>query len=401
MQTCDVLIVGGGMVGSTLACALGGSDLEVVLLEAQPPLKIAQNAPFDLRVSAISLANQRLLANLGVWPALQQSDRICPYTRMRVWEAGGHETLFDCAELDAPALGFFVENRLLQQALLERCTQFDNIQIISPASAEDIRIEADRVTVRCQQQTLRTRLLIGADGSQSRVRQAAAIGTHSWDYEQAALVCTIKSALPQQDITWQRFTAKGPQAFLPLAQCHASLVWYEHPDTIRHLQTLTEQEFLTELEAAFPPELGRIEVLIGRASFPLKRMHAQHYVKPNIALIGDAAHTVHPLAGQGVNMGLLDAAALAEIILNAGSNFAAFNQLRKYERWRKAENLTMLTATDGFYRVFSNTSPVLYGLRNSALLLADKVFPLKQQAMRSAMGIAGRQPQLCGFHPSL
>ena len=398
MNEFDIIIIGGGMVGSALACALGSGSHRVALLEAQPPARLMPNAPFDLRVSAVSLANQRFLANIGAWDAIEASTRVCPYRRMRVWEGGGSETQFDCAEIDEPALGYFAENRLLQHELLARCKDFDNIELLYPAQPKDIRIETDRVSVRYDTRTLRGKLLIGADGAHSRVRQAALIGTHAWDYEQSALVTTIKSALPQQDITWQCFTPSGPQAFLPLAQRHASLVWYHRPEEVRRLLNLTDSDFLSELESSFPTDLGGVDALIGRASFPLRRMHAHRYVQPRVALVGDAAHTVHPLAGQGVNMGFLDAAVLAEVLLAAAPRDPGdLSILRRYERWRKHDNLAMLNATDLFYRVFSNTNPVLRFARNAGLFAAGSLPPLKQQAMRVALGLAGRQPALTLF----
>ena len=397
MNDFDLIIIGGGMVGGALACALGNSPLRIALLEAEPAAPLAADAPFELRVSAFSLANQRFLENVGVWSRLEASGRVCPFDAMRVWEDGGAATRFDCADIDAPALGYFAENRLLQENLLERCQDFSNIELLRPVETRSISIEADQVVVRCHNRTLRARLLIGADGARSKVREAACIGTHAWDYEQAALVVTILSDLPQQHMTWQRFTPSGPQAFLPLAQRHASLVWYHRPDQVRRLRALPDQDFLSELETAFPPELGGIQQMVGRASFPLRRMHAHRYVQERVALLGDAAHTVHPLAGQGVNMGLLDAAVLAEVLLDAtakGRDPGALNALRKYERWRRHDNLLMLTATDAFYRTFSNTNPVLRLARNSGMYLADGLRPLKHQAMRVALGLAGRQPRL-------
>jgi len=397
MNEFDLIIVGGGMVGGALACALGGSSFSVAVLESDPPAFPTADEAFDLRVSAVSLANQRFLDNIGAWPKLASSGRVCPYDTMRVWENGGAETHFDCAAVDAPALGYFAENRLLQCALLARCREFDNIELIAPVETTKITLEAEYALVRTSARTLRSRLLVGADGARSRVRQAALIGTHAWDYEQSALVTTILSDLPQQYTTWQRFTPSGPQAFLPLAQRHASLVWYNYPAEVRRLQALPDAAFLAELETTFPPELGGVAQMIGRASFPLRRMHAHRYVQARLALIGDAAHTVHPLAGQGVNMGFLDAAVLAEILLDAaakGRDPGAVPVLRQYERWRRHDNLLMLTATDAFCRVFSNAHPLLRLARNSGLYLAGSLTPLKQQAMRVALGLAGRQPRL-------
>ena len=241
------------------------------------------------------------------------------------------------------------------------------------------------------------RLLVAADGGFSKVRQAAGMGVSGWDYEQQALVLTVETGCGQQDITWQRFTPDGPQALLPLPGAHASLVWYHTPEEVRRLKSLSNPQLLKALLEAFPACLGDIKSITARGSFPLRRQHALRYIKEGVALIGDAAHMIHPLAGQGVNIGLLDAAALAEVLLDAahqGQDFGSEVTLRRYERMRRNNNLIMMTLMDGFYRAFGNRSVPLRVLRNLGLGLAERIRPAKKIAMIQAMGLHRSLPRL-------
>jgi 2-octaprenyl-3-methyl-6-methoxy-1,4-benzoquinol hydroxylase len=394
----DIIIVGGGMVGATLGCALGNGALRVALLESHPPKPYTPQDPLDLRVSAISLASQRIFAGVRAWSGIA-SKRLCPYRRLRVWEQDeGGATEFNSADIGEPVLGYFLENRLVQLGLLERLEALAGVDLLCPAQPQRITLtkNAARVVLK-DGRALEGRLLIGADGARSQVRQAAGIRTHGWDYQQRAVVATVETALPQQDITWQRFVPTGPQAFLPLPGHHASIVWYHRPREAQRLLTLGDDEFIAALQRTFPERLGRINGLIARGSFPLRRMHAVNYVKPRVALIGDAAHTIHPLAGQGVNLGILDAAALADVLLDTGGKHIGNVQvLGRYERWRRLDNLMMQTTMDLFYRAFRSPLPPLRLLRDLGFNLANRLTPAKHQAMRYAMGLAGRQPRLAG-----
>jgi len=394
----DVIIVGGGMVGATLGCALGNGPLRVAVLETRPPRPFAPTDPLDLRVAAISLASKRIIAGVGAWSGVA-ARRFCPYARLRVWEDEDRGvTEFHSAAIGEPALGYFLENRVLQLALWERLQESENVDLLCPAQTRRLSLHTDGAAVTLADgHTLTGRLLVGADGAQSQVRQAAGIGIEAWDYEQYAVVATAKIDLPQQDITWQRFTPTGPQAFLPLPAQHASLVWYCPPRQAQRLLELTEDSFIDAVQNAFPACLGRVQTLVGRGGFPLRRLHARRYVKPHIALIGDAAHTIHPLAGQGVNLGLLDAAVLAEVLLDAaaaGQDIGDVRVSNRYERWRRPDNFIMQTAMEAFYRVFGNSIMPLRLLRNLGLGAANQLTPAKHQVMRYAMGLAGRLPQL-------
>ncbi len=399
MKKYDVLIVGGGMVGATIACALGGSDLSVGVLELRMPEPFEHNQAHDMRVSAISLASENILRNVGAWPGLQNK-RLCPYRRLKTWEldADRGATEFNSDDIGEAHLGHIVENRIIQLALLEQLQQCANVDLICPADIATIDYApgASLVTLADGRQVL-GRLLIGADGAQSRVRGQVGIGVHSWDYEQHALVASVTTELAQQDITWQQFTPAGPLAFLPLSGHQGSLVWYNSPAEARKLLALSEEEFLAAVKRNFPECLGEITGLLGRAAFPLRRQHAQEYVKEGIALVGDAAHTIHPLAGQGVNIGLLDAASLAQVLLEAaraGEDITGTEVLGRYERQRRNQNLLMMQVMDSFYRLFSNDFLPLKLLRNIGLGVAGQSGPARNKVMRFAMGLEGPLPDL-------
>jgi 2-octaprenyl-3-methyl-6-methoxy-1,4-benzoquinol hydroxylase len=392
----DVVIVGGGMVGAALGCALGNSALRVALIEDQPPLPFSSEQTQDLRVSAVSIASSSMLSTVGAWKGVL-ARRACPFRRMRVWEDGpGVE--FSSMEIDQPVLGHIVENRVIQLALLERLQAFSNVDCILPAQTQKIQYQASgSQVVLTDGRQLSGRLLVAADGGHSRVRQAARLGVNSRDYEQHALVLTVETAYGQQDITWQRFVPTGPLAFLPLTGPHASLVWYHRPDQVNALLQLADDELLRRLKSTFPPELGEIRRILSKGSFPLKRQHALEYVKEGVALIGDAAHMIHPLAGQGVNIGLLDAAALGQVLVNANTHRQDIGSravLKEYERIRRQNNLVMMTTMDLFYRTFGQANLPMRVLRNLGLNLAEKLSPAKIRVMRYAMGLGQDFPKL-------
>ncbi len=395
-QQFDVVIVGGGMVGAAVACCLGDSGLKIAVIEAQLPEPFAAEQPHDLRVSALSIASKNILAAVGAWEGVL-SRRCCPFKRMRVWENAG-DTTFNSEDIAYPELGYIVENRITQLALLERLPAFDNIELLMPQSITKINYNGkDSELLLADGRILQAKLLVAADGGQSRVRQSVGLGVTSWDYNQHALVIYIETAYPQQDITWQRFVSSGPQAFLPLTGNFGSIVWYQSPDEVRRLQALPYEQLGAELVAAFPDCLGEVKQILGVASFPLKRQHAQRYVKPGVVLVGDAAHMINPLAGQGVNIGLLDAAALAEVLVDAhkrGKDIADLAVLQRYESMRRNENLKMMTLMDVFYRSFSNDILPIKLLRNIGLGLAQRITPARNKAMKAAMGLEGRLPKL-------
>ena len=387
-QDYDIIIVGAGMVGLTLACALGSSALRIAVMEAQAlPTGTAPDDEIDLRVSAITRASQRIFTTVGAWPGMV-ARRMNPFREMHVWDAGNTsadildnrgEIHFDSAEIGEPTLGYIVENRVIQTALLDRLRSFSNITLLCPASVVSVSITAEGVQVGLDQadmnqaRTLTAKLIVGADGAHSKVRQLAGITTRGWSYAQKGVVATVKTELPHRDTAWQRFLPSGPLAFLPLHDGRCSIVWSTTPEHADALVAMDETAFLAALEQAFGDKLGKMIASADpshRAAFPLHLQHASAYTAPRLALIGDAAHTLHPLAGQGVNLGVLDAATLSEVIINAynsGKDFGTHGVLRRYERWRKGDNLAMMAAMDAFKRLFSNDIMPLRWLRRGGL----------------------------------
>lgn len=387
----DVVVVGGGMVGAACALALGQSGWRVALIEAQAPTMPTRDEPYDLRVSALSPASVAFLDQLGVWDRMLETGRVAPYRRMRVWDqAGPGDVTFDCAEIGLPVLGHILENRLIQAALWTGIAQQDTVDchvgvrpVVLEASPGFVDVTLDDGA------QLRAQLVIGADGAASWVRRRAGIGDTGRDYDTAAQVLSVETAYPQQDITWQRFTPHGPQAFLPLAGPHASLVWYDSVDAVRARHKLDDAALHATLIDHFPTELGEIKRIEGRSFFPIRRMHAHRYVGERVVLVGDAAHTIHPLAGQGVNLGFLDAMALLET-LDGVDDLGRARVLRRYERARRADNLATQSTMDVFHYGFRPTDPLLVGGRNLALSAVSRVAPIRQIAMQAASGQLGR-----------
>ncbi len=392
----DVVIVGGGMVGAAVACGLGGSSLKVAVIEQQMPEPFSSEQPHDLRVSALSIASRKILEAVGAWQGVIDR-RSCPFRRMRVWETTG-DTEFSSNDINYSELGHIVENRVTQLALLERLQEFSNIELLCPVQIKKMEYSENLSELQLEDgRCLTARVLVAADGGQSKVRQTVGLGVTSWDYQQQAMVLYIETENPQQDITWQRFVPTGPQAFLPLTGSYGSIVWYNSADEVRRLKKLDKEQLKQELQNSFPKCLGPVKAILGVASFPLKRQHAQKYVKTGVVLVGDAAHMINPLAGQGVNIGLLDAAALVQVLLEANAknqDIAKLSILKRYEKMRRFENLKMMTVMDAFYRIFSNEILPLKLVRNLGLGLAERVKPAKNKVMRMAMGLDGELPKL-------
>ena len=400
VRTFDVVIAGGGMVGGLLAAALAQSELTVCVLERERPEPFAAGSDpdYDLRVSALSVASERMLRRIDAWQGIV-ARRACPFSAMSVWDGENEgRTDFHAGDIGAPALGHIVENRVIQLALLDVLDASDNVTLLCPALLQRFRRRTEGVELTLESgDTLTTRLLVGADGARSLVREASGIAMPVSPYPQHALVASIRTCLPQQSMTWQRFMPTGPQAFLPLCGNRASMVWYHDADEVGRLRALDDTAFAIAMENAFPAELGGVEQVLVRGSFPIARAHAAEYVEERIALIGDAAHVVHPLAGQGVNLGMMDAGVLAEVLIEAhrsGRDIGRKSQLRHYERWRRGENALMIRVLDGFHHAFLPRPAPFRVLRSVALDMADKVSPVKHLMMRQAMGLEGRLPDL-------
>ena len=394
-QHYDVIIVGGGMVGATLAVALSEQpSLNIALVEAHITQPLSEEDKPDLRVSALNQASEILLKNLAIWPVLKHS-RISPFSKMKVWETQSSLLHFDCADIGEKILGNIVENRNIQLASLERCQQQDNIDLLCPAkpaalSKNSLTLEDGR--------TITATLIVGADGAQSLLRDWKNITTHGWDYQQSAVVCTVTTEKPHQQTAWQRFLPEGPLAFLPLAdeqQC--SIVWSNSSEEAELLCKLDDEHFKTTIAKAFQHTLGDIVDVSERKTFPLKLRHADHYIEQGFALVGDAAHTIHPLAGQGVNIGLLDAATLAEIVIAAhqkGRDIGSLHTLKKYQRRRKGDNLAMQLTMDAFKRAFGSDLEPIRWARRIGLKTVNQSSLLKNLFMQQASGHRFANPDL-------
>lgn len=386
----DAVIVGGGMVGAAAALGLAQQGLQVALVENEEPAGFDPSAPADLRISAIGCASVRFLQKLGAWSAVEQM-RSVPYRRLETWEVEGSEVKFDAQSLGLAELGFMVENRVLQRALWQQFDIFSNLKRFCPAKLRHL-LQHDDKTWSLQLTTgelLSTQLVIAADGANSLVRQLAGIGVDGWQYRQNCMLINVETETPDQDVTWQQFFPSGPRAFLPLFGHQASLVWYDSPQRIRYLQTLNMKQLTTEVMQAFPERLGTVRALKAGA-FPLVRRHAQRYVLPGLVLVGDAAHTINPLAGQGVNLGYRDVEALLSVLEKARDRDEAWSSekvLLRYQRQRRLDNMLMQSGMDLFYTTFSNDLAPVKALRNLALMTAERAGGLKTKALKYALGI--------------
>ncbi|MGB9430001.1 MAG: UbiH/UbiF/VisC/COQ6 family ubiquinone biosynthesis hydroxylase [Gammaproteobacteria bacterium] len=398
MDSFDVIIVGAGAVGTALACALCDSGLRIAILDAREPPHFAADAQLDLRVFALSPASQRILEALHAWEAIRAA-RAEPYTEMRVWDATGSGRIhFDCADVGEAALGYIVENRLIQFALWKQLESTGSVTAIHPATPEAVAFDTDRALLSLQDgKRLHTRLLVAADGAESALRKLAGIATRAEPYGQMAIVAHVRTQKSHAHTAWQRFLPTGPIALLPLTDGRVSVVWSLDNVRAQEVRSLDDAAFCSAVTQASDSILGPVTATTPRAAFPLQRMHARDYVRSRFALIGDAAHALHPLAGQGVNLGLLDMAALADVILTAHArqrDIGDLAVLRRYQRARRSDNLAMIFALDGFKRLFSNEITPLRILRNAGLHAVDRFTPLKSVLMWHAMGLNGDLPAL-------
>jgi 2-polyprenylphenol 6-hydroxylase len=397
----DAMIVGAGVIGSVMASLLLVRKLadsgRVAIVADRLPVAGVGTRDFDLRVFALGRASQRLLQLCGAWQRLPP-ERLFPYERMCVWDASGAahgagSLTFDCAEIGEPNLGFIVDGRALQECCLQTATAAGAVVIES--AAQEVAVNDTEARIRLDDgRDLSAKLLIAADGTESRTRELLGIDTAGHTYTQDALVAHVRTAKPHRNTAWQRFLGTGPLAFLPLPDGRSSIVWSTaHAEAVR-LRALDAKGFAAVLHAASGDVLGELELTTPVASFPLKLQYAVRYVRARAVLLGDAAHVVHPLAGQGLNLGLLDCASLADVLEAAGnpSLLGDLRSLRRFERWRKSENLLAAAALDGLEHLFSNVNPVLARLRAGGLGAVDKLPFIKRQLARRALGVIGDVP---------
>jgi len=394
----DVVIAGGGMIGSAVALGLAHQGWQVALVESETvetllqPAKPADNVEdFEPRVSAISLASQRLLESVGAWSRIA-AQRHCDYRKMTVWDGDGTGRIhFDAAELYATSLGTIIENRHIVRGLFQALadssvTVFDGVRVSRWLRDRGVELEDQRV--------ITADLVVGADGGHSRLRQWAGLATREWDYDHQAIVCTVKTAQSHEFTAWQRFSPTGPLAFLPLSNEQGddhfcSIVWSQQTDEARRLMALDDDAFDAELSRAFEGQLGELEAVSRRFAFPLRQRHAKDYTAEGLALVGDAAHTIHPLAGQGANLGYGDVQVLLDELAKAhkaGLHAGDALVLARYQRRRKGDNLTMMAAMEGFKQLFARDELPVRWMRNAGMRVLDRMDGIKNKVAAMAMG---------------
>lgn len=392
MQSVDVAIVGGGMVGLALACGLQGSGLRIAVLEQQIAEKLDSNAPPALRVSAINGASEKLLTRLGVWNAITAQRASC-YHGMEVWDRDSFGRIsFEDSSFGFSHLGHIVENAVIHQALWEKAQGCADITLLAPVEMQQIAWGENEAFLTLKDGTMLTaRLVVGADGAHSWLRQQADIPLASWDYRHHALVATIRTAEPHDAVARQVFHGDGVLAFLPLSDPYlCSIVWSLSPDEAARMREVDDEIFNQALTVAFDNRLGLCQVESERRVFPLTGRYARQFAAHRLALVGDAAHTIHPLAGQGVNLGFMDAAELTGEVRRLheqGKDIGQYLYLRRYERSRKHSAALMLASMQGFRELFAGNNPAKKLLRDIGLKLADTLPGVKPQLIRRALGL--------------
>lgn len=380
----EIIVVGGGMVGTALARALGQKGRRVALIEAHEPKAWHDGDDYDLRVSAINRYSQRFFEQLQAWEGMTRR-RVSTYRRMCVWDSAQHggEITFDAAEIGEPDLGHIIENRVIQSALSDH---MEGVTTFCPARLDAMKVENAKVHLTLTDgRELEASLVVGADGAHSKVRALAGMEREERPYHQKAIVATLRTEKPHQATAWQRFLPTGPVAFLPLADGRCSLVWSADTKLAERLMSLSDDEFRIELGRVTELRLGCVKEISARADFPLIGSRVKPYVLPCVALVGDAAHTIHPLAGQGVNLGFKDAALLAQMIGNSHRDTGSIRVLRAYERARRGDNEATMRVMEGFKLIFGSRLPGVAWLRARGLELADGFGPLKRRLAYQAL----------------
>ncbi len=395
----DVAIVGGGPVGACAAALLARGGLKVAVFEPHllPPLE--PQAPLDARVVALSRASEHTLRAAGAWAAVNGA-RLEPYERMRIWHAGVKPTsdavlVFDAADVGEPNLGYILENRLLQSALLEAFSAAGGQ--LERVAVTDVEVTPAGVILSTAHGQMKARLVVGADGAHSAVRAAVGLSAASADYHQIAIIGNVATEEGHAHTAWQRFMRDGTLALLPLADGTSSIVWSADEARAQALLAVTPEEFARALDEGSDRALGATHLVSERRSFPLQRLSAPRYVSERVALLGDAAHVVHPLAGQGVNLGILDAAALAQLVLEAaagGEDPGALRVLRAYERWRKSEVALMSAAIDAFDRLLAHGTGPVARVAQAGLGVVNRSQELRRFFIQRALGLEGELPRV-------
>lgn len=413
LQQYDLIVVGGGMVGAAVACGVAPTGMKIAILEAADKEPVWNPQGVDPRVSALTEASRLFLESLNAWGDMIEN-RVTPYQQMKVWEADGTGHIeFNCDDVFAENIGHIVENSVTLTSLVEQSKQFDNIhwhrgiriEGISPALEQNGQSGTQRQVYLQDGRVLQAGLIVAADGARSRLREWGGFETREWDYDHEAIVTTIKLEQPHQGTCWQRFMPTGPLALLPITfdgdAHYCSIVWSTTPDECARLMALDEASFCAELTLSFEYKLGKVLSCDPRFSFPLRQRHAKRYWQPGLVLAGDAAHTIHPLAGQGVNLGLLDAATLVEELTAAWQRkqpLGIEQTLGKYQRRRMPDNLKMMALMEGFKRLYGPVPLPLRWLRNTGMSLVNNTPLVKKQLLRQALGERDGLPENAQVH---
>jgi len=396
----DVIVGGGGMVGLTLALALAQGGLKVIVADPVPP-SAALDAGFDVRVSALSYSSGRMLDALGLWENLRADAQ--PINNILVTDAAldgapaPFSLHFDSAEIGQP-MGHIVENRHIRRALFAGVEASKNVSLIAPAALTRLDAAPNGIIADLSNgDSVHAKLAVAADGRESPMREQMGLGVISWAYPQWGIVATVEHERPHEGVAYEHFLPSGPFAILPMTGNRSSLVWTEREDIAPKMMKLPDAEFDAEISRRFGAHLGATRAAGPRWSYPLRFHLARAYVKPRFALAGDAAHGIHPIAGQGLNLGFKDAAALAEVALDAarlGLDIGGLDTLKRYERWRRFDSFTLAASTDALNRLFSNDIAPLRFARDLGMGIVDGIGPLRRFFMRHAGGDIGKLPRL-------
>jgi 2-octaprenyl-6-methoxyphenol hydroxylase len=395
----DVLIVGGGLVGASLACALGGQPLRVGIIEAHS-FDADTQPSYDDRTVAIAYGARRIFEGMDLWASLAVD--ATPIERIHVSDRGHFGvTRLAASDTKYEALGYIIENRILGRNFARAIPSYSNLELLCPAQLQAIRIDNTAAWADIRQDestsTLSARLIIGADGGQSLVRRCMGIEAATREYGQTAIIANVTPGNQHRNTAFERFTEHGPLAMLPMSHNRCSLVWTMDSNASAGVLELNDETFLDSLQRCFGYRLGRLERTGIRRAYPLTLLRAQQHIAPRLALIGNAAHTLHPVAGQGFNLGLRDVAVMAQILLEAisdGKDPGDLAVLDRYRAWRRRDQAAVMAFTDGIVRVFSNALLPLVVARNIGLIAMDVLPPLKHGLLRRTMGLSGRLPRL-------
>lgn len=389
----DVVIVGAGMVGLTIANLLIKQGKSIAIIDRSEPPDFDSKQHFDARVTAVSPGSKAIFEHINAW-MLMQDKRITPFNSMYVWdEASDANIKFNASDLSQSNLGYIVENVVIQSSLYEVLQKQTNIHWQIPTVVSDVITHGQYIEITLDnKQVLKAKLLLGADGHRSCVRNFVEISYSEKSYQQHGIVARVQTEHPHQNTAWQRFLSIGPLAFLPLSNGECSIVWSVSDEYAEELMNVSEDEFTQALTYASDHQLGNVALRSKCASFPLVSGQAEVMVQPRIALVGDAAHALHPLAGQGANLGFTDAAVLADVLANTDRDIGSYKILRRYERARVGETQIMQRAMDTFVAAFGSTSTPVIRARNVALNTADRIQPIKKFFMKHAMGLNKDRP---------